>query len=145
MIAVKREVATKVVGVPWSECQVRKLTTSHCTHIRSAIGRNNVWESLGHTRRSVQSPLVVSFLTWHSLHGTPTNLGSNLTLHSYHATANSLYTIIFIFARTFLFFYQILFCNFLIKPQLCYFTMVLFIISSKSNSKKLMYNFRSVV
>ena len=42
MIAVKREVATTMVGVPWSECQVRKLTTSHCTHIRSAIGRNNV-------------------------------------------------------------------------------------------------------
>ena len=42
MIAVKREVAAQVAGVPWSECQVRKLTTSHCTHIRSAIGRNNV-------------------------------------------------------------------------------------------------------
>ena len=36
MIAVKREVAAQVAGVPWSECQVRKLTTSHCTHIRSA-------------------------------------------------------------------------------------------------------------
>ena len=36
MIAVKREVATQRVGVPWSECQVRKLTTSHCTHISSA-------------------------------------------------------------------------------------------------------------
>ena len=35
MIAVKREVAaeTKVTaGFPWSECQVRKLTTSHCTN-----------------------------------------------------------------------------------------------------------------
>jgi len=31
MIAMKREVATHVVGFPWSECQVRKLTTSHCT------------------------------------------------------------------------------------------------------------------
>jgi hypothetical protein len=42
MIAMKREVAAQEAGVPWSECQVRKLTTSHCTHIRSAIGRNNV-------------------------------------------------------------------------------------------------------
>ena len=31
MIAVKREVAAYVAGFPWSECQVRKLTTSHCT------------------------------------------------------------------------------------------------------------------
>ena len=32
MIAVKREVAAyKLAGFPWSECQVRKLTTSHCT------------------------------------------------------------------------------------------------------------------
>ena len=34
MIAVKREVAAvekSSVGFPWSECQVRKLTTSHCT------------------------------------------------------------------------------------------------------------------
>ena len=32
MIAMKREVATVSVGFPWSECQVRKLTTSHCTN-----------------------------------------------------------------------------------------------------------------
>ena len=32
MIAVKREVAAYVAGFPWSECQVRKLTTSHCTN-----------------------------------------------------------------------------------------------------------------
>ena len=32
MIAMKREVAAQEAGVPWSECQVRKLTTSHCTH-----------------------------------------------------------------------------------------------------------------
>ena len=33
MIAVKREVAAyKLAGFPWSECQVRKLATSHCTH-----------------------------------------------------------------------------------------------------------------
>ena len=35
MIAMKREVAAKglhrIAGFPWSECQVRKLTTSHCT------------------------------------------------------------------------------------------------------------------
>ena len=30
MIAMKREVAAFVAGFPWSECQVRKLTTSHC-------------------------------------------------------------------------------------------------------------------
>ena len=38
MIAVKREVAALYAGFPWSECQVRKLATSHCTnnirHIR---------------------------------------------------------------------------------------------------------------
>ena len=32
LIAMKREVATVKVGFPWSECQVRKLTTSHCTN-----------------------------------------------------------------------------------------------------------------
>ena len=31
MIAMKREVAVNLAGFPWSECQVRKLTTSHCT------------------------------------------------------------------------------------------------------------------
>ena len=33
LIAMKREVAVagKVTGFPWSECQVRKLATSHCT------------------------------------------------------------------------------------------------------------------
>jgi hypothetical protein len=31
MIAMKREVAAGQAGFPWSECQVRKLTTSHCT------------------------------------------------------------------------------------------------------------------
>ena len=35
MIAMKREVAAEskslMAGFPWSECQVRKLTTSHCT------------------------------------------------------------------------------------------------------------------
>lgn len=33
LIAWKREVATYYVGFPWSECQVRKLATSHCTKI----------------------------------------------------------------------------------------------------------------
>ena len=38
LIAVKREVATeKSVGFPWSECQVRKLATSHCTISYSAF------------------------------------------------------------------------------------------------------------
>ena len=33
MIAVKREVAARFeAGFPWSECQVRKLATSHCTN-----------------------------------------------------------------------------------------------------------------
>ena len=37
MIAVKREVAAcKRAGFPWSECQVRKLATSHCTNRYSA-------------------------------------------------------------------------------------------------------------
>jgi hypothetical protein len=31
LIAEKREVAAGHAGVPWSECQVRKLATSHCT------------------------------------------------------------------------------------------------------------------
>ena len=38
LIAMKREVATeKSVGFPWSECQVRKLATSHCTISYSAF------------------------------------------------------------------------------------------------------------
>jgi small subunit ribosomal protein S10 len=36
MIAVKREVAADIAGFPWSECQVRKLATSHCTNRYSA-------------------------------------------------------------------------------------------------------------
>ena len=42
MIAVKREVAAYVAGFPWSECQVRKLTTSHCTSSETIIGMD-VW------------------------------------------------------------------------------------------------------
>ncbi len=38
LIAMKREVATEnSVGFPWSECQVRKLATSHCTISYSAF------------------------------------------------------------------------------------------------------------
>ena len=37
MIALKREVAVEMTGFPWSECQVRKLATSHCTNNLSAI------------------------------------------------------------------------------------------------------------
>lgn len=39
MIAVKREVAAYVAGFPWSECQVRKLATSHCTKLTAAQGK----------------------------------------------------------------------------------------------------------
>ena len=63
MIAMKREVAAHVAGFPWSECQVRKLTTSHCTDKMSGQPEttccDSMRESLGHTRESVQSPLVV--------------------------------------------------------------------------------------
>ena len=41
MIAVKREVAVRETGFPWSECQVNKLTTSHCTS-SDAIVRDGV-------------------------------------------------------------------------------------------------------
>ncbi len=38
MIAMKREVAAKkIAGFPWSECQVRKLATSHCITTRVCI------------------------------------------------------------------------------------------------------------
>ena len=38
LIAMKREVAAHEAGFPWSECQVRKLATSHCTKHKSTIG-----------------------------------------------------------------------------------------------------------
>ena len=46
MIAMKREVATwEEVGFPRSECQVRKLTTSHCTETEDhEMVENNVCE-----------------------------------------------------------------------------------------------------
>ena len=40
MIAMKREVAASdMAGFPWSECQVRKLTTSHCTNLTAVERR----------------------------------------------------------------------------------------------------------
>ena len=33
LIAMKREVAAEIAGFPWSECQVKKLATSHCIHV----------------------------------------------------------------------------------------------------------------
>ena len=63
MIAKKREVAAEVkgrmAGFPWSECQVRKLTTSHCTSSETINGMDVCKEVERHTRRCVQSPLVV--------------------------------------------------------------------------------------
>ena len=40
MIAMKREVAATMAGFPWSECQVRKLTTSHCTNLTAVVKSN---------------------------------------------------------------------------------------------------------
>ena len=59
LIAVKREVAAEMAGFPWSECQVRKLTTSHCTSSETINGMDVCKEVERHTRRCVQSPLVV--------------------------------------------------------------------------------------
>ena len=61
MIAMKREVAARVAGFPWSECQVRKLATSHCTIKEFCFKKteNQCGVLLGHTRKRVQSPLVV--------------------------------------------------------------------------------------
>ena len=68
MIAMKREVAATskdIAGFPWSECQVMKLTTSHCTEYSLQQSRNDVYVKTfyevitRHTRESVQSPLVV--------------------------------------------------------------------------------------
>ena len=39
MIAKKREVAADRAGFPWSECQVKKLATSHCTNLTAAQGK----------------------------------------------------------------------------------------------------------
>ena len=32
----KREVAALIAGFPWSECQVKKLATSHCIHVNES-------------------------------------------------------------------------------------------------------------
>ena len=40
MIALKREVAVEMTGFPWSECQVRKLATSHCTKYSLPLRRD---------------------------------------------------------------------------------------------------------
>ena len=48
-----------MTGFPWSECQVRKLTTSHCTSSETIYGMDVCKEVERHTRRCVQSPLVV--------------------------------------------------------------------------------------
>ena len=69
MIAMKREVAAgyflsnsrlrrRMAGFPWSECQVRKLATSHCI-TRVSLQEQSRVQNTRHTRRSVQSPLVV--------------------------------------------------------------------------------------
>ena len=34
LIAMKREVAAEIAGFPWSECQVKKLATSHCIQVK---------------------------------------------------------------------------------------------------------------
>ena len=48
LIAKKREVAAGHAGVPWSECQVRKLATSHCTKKQPSVkNRDDVCEFFG--------------------------------------------------------------------------------------------------
>ena len=83
MIAMKREVAALprgIAGFPWSECQEgrfytapKNLTASHCTNIVCESTETRVLRMFngmrrdsqflngeaGHTRKSVQSPLVV--------------------------------------------------------------------------------------
>jgi hypothetical protein len=63
LIALKREVAAYVAGVPWSECQVRKLATSHCTNFMSTNEVETTCWKLRYTRENVQSPLVVLLLS----------------------------------------------------------------------------------
>ena len=40
LIAMKREVAALIAGFPWSECQVKKLATSHCIQGNKAANKN---------------------------------------------------------------------------------------------------------
>ncbi len=61
LIALKLEVAARwkhIAGFQWSECHVRKLAASHCT--TSYLERMFHFRAYpyGHTRISVQSPLV---------------------------------------------------------------------------------------
>ncbi len=46
MIAVKREVVAEEASFPWSECQVRKLATSHCTNLKFCLIKQKVRVSL---------------------------------------------------------------------------------------------------
>ena len=57
----KREVAALIAGFPWSECQVKKLATSHCIHVKYVHQKcGKPRESPEDTHgESVQSPLVV--------------------------------------------------------------------------------------
>ena len=57
---------SSIAGFPWSECQVRKLATSHCTNQKLITicpkGKGSMKQRVSfsrHTRESVQSPLVV--------------------------------------------------------------------------------------
>ena len=61
MIAVKREVAADRAGSPWSECQVRnwRQVTVQNNSKNPADMRDVCCPQGGHTRVSVQSPLVV--------------------------------------------------------------------------------------
>ncbi|MGN1184938.1 MAG: hypothetical protein ACI4R7_06880, partial [Oliverpabstia sp.] len=45
LIAKKREVAAGIAGFPWSECQVKKLATSHCIQRNKAANKTQerVW------------------------------------------------------------------------------------------------------
>ena len=62
LIASKREVAAHCAGFPWSECQVRKLATSHCTKHKSTEEwkhRVKVVDKNDTHGKVVRSPLVV--------------------------------------------------------------------------------------
>ena len=63
MIAVKREVAVERQVFRGANVKLEKLTTSHCTSSEDHLGMG-VWKDvLGHTRRCVQSPLVVLIMS----------------------------------------------------------------------------------
>ena len=61
LIALKLEVAARwkhIAGFQWSECHVRKLAASHCTTSYLERMFHVGMDLYGHTRISVQSPLV---------------------------------------------------------------------------------------